>query len=284
MIRFPTIENDVSNFGKLNQKKKISTTSNQLNMNLVDETVQESISQPQGNFPLQNHCMSPQSLPSQETPFIPNQHLPYQQPLNNHSPPQPAASPFPEDQGRMVPFGTHQMAAYDSNMTNRGLLNMHLHHRPAMDSALAKNIELRTAFAKFVGFLIFIVLLACIAVIVVDSKNEYENMVLDEQLKIESCLKSYEDNKCHPHQRVPALNDYCLDLELCLNSDPRKVAKRSAAFSVLVAENANKLFGTLKLQTIIVICVLLFGSIISCNLFLSRDRASRASLHHQKMD
>lgn len=168
------------------------------------------------------------------------------------------------------------------NQQTRPVIQAHITSNPHMDSALARNIDLRTNFAKFVGFLIFVVLLACIAVIAVDSKNEYESMVLDEQLKIESCLKSYEENKCHPHQRVPALNDYCLDLELCINSDPRKVAKRSAAFSTLVAENANRLFGTLKLQTIIVMCILLFGSIISCNLFLSREKASSMTLHRQK--
>lgn len=168
------------------------------------------------------------------------------------------------------------------NQQNRPIIQALINNNPHMDSALARNIDLRTNFAKFIGFLIFIVLLACIGVIAVDSKNEYESMVLDEQLKIESCFKSYEENKCHPHQRVPALNDYCLDLELCINSDPRKVAKRSAAFSTLVAENANRLFGTLKLQTIIVMCILLFGSIISCNLFLSREKASSMTFHRQK--
>ena len=154
----------------------------------------------------------------------------------------------------------------------KGSVQINIHHNPQTDSAMASNIMLKTHFAKFVGLLIFIVLVSCIAVIAIDSKNEYENMVVDETIKIENCLKTYEENRCHPHQRVPALNDFCLELELCLNSDPRKVAKRSAAFSFLVAENANKLFGNLKLQTVLVICVLLFGSIISCNLFLARDR------------
>lgn len=152
------------------------------------------------------------------------------------------------------------------------MINFYYQHSPETDKALASNIYLKTHYAKFVGFLIFTVVVACIVVIAVDSKNEYESMVLDETLKIDNCLKTYEENRCHPHQRVPALNDFCLELELCINADPRKVAKRSAAFSTLVAENANKLFGTLKLQTVVVICVLLFGSIISCNLFLTRDR------------
>jgi len=150
--------------------------------------------------------------------------------------------------------------------------NFVLSHNPKSDEAFAHNIYLRTYFAKFVGALIFIVVIACIIVIAVDSKNEYETMVMDETMKIENCVKTYEENRCHPHQRVPALNNFCLDLEICMNSDPRKIAKRSAAFSSLVADNANKLFGHLKLQTVIVICILLFGSIISCNLFFAGVR------------
>ena len=162
-----------------------------------------------------------------------------------------------------------QVSTYIQDPKN---ISLNYHYNPETDKALAGNLNLKTYYGAFVGFMIFIVVAFCIAVVVIDSRNEYDNMVSDEKIRIQSCLNTYEENRCHAHQRVPALKDFCLELELCVNADPHKVAKRSAAFSTLVAENANKLFGTLKFNTIVVICVLLFGSIISCNLFLTRGR------------
>jgi Di-sulfide bridge nucleocytoplasmic transport domain len=280
---FPNLPNTVSNFGKPQPSQK---NPNKFSMgDICKPTTNEPQQQANDQQPL---AFNNDSQPNQHDTG--HQATDTRQQIHSHDAGQHLDSrPDMTNAGR--PTTCHAVANYHNddrsvmqydNQQNRPIIEAHINNNPHMDSALARNIDLRTNFAKFVGFLIFIVLLACIAVIAVDSKNEYESMVLDEQLKIESCLKSYEENKCHPHQRVPALNDYCLDLELCINSDPRKVAKRSAAFSTLVAENANRLFGTLKLQTIIVMCILLFGSIISCNLFLSREKASSMTLHRQK--
>ena len=152
--------------------------------------------------------------------------------------------------------------------------SFHLHHNPRTDEQLAKNVQLRTYFTAFIGGMSVLLICFLIGVLVVDSRNEYETMVEDETIRIKNCVKSYEENKCHPHQRVPALNNFCLDLEICMNSDPRKIVKRSGAFSTIVSHNANKLFGNLTFQTILVICILLFGSLISCNLFLNKDSAT----------
>lgn len=154
---------------------------------------------------------------------------------------------------------------------------------PMTDEASAEMLKTKTFFAKVMAGFVALLILGLTAIIVVDSKNEYDSMVVDEELKIENCVKSYEENRCHPHQRVPALNSFCLELEMCINSDPSKVAKRSAALSILVAENANKLFGSLKLKTVLVISILLFGSIISCNLFLG-TRSTRGSFEYAKKE
>lgn len=149
-------------------------------------------------------------------------------------------------------------------------VNVLLNYNPASDQAYANSLNNRTYLSYMFSIVMLIVFVGCLATIVIDSKNEYENMVMNEALKIENCLKSYEENRCHPHQRVPALNDYCLDLEMCLNADPRKVAKHTTAFSTLVAENANKIFGSLQWKTIFVICIFVFGTIITCNLIIGR--------------
>ena len=134
------------------------------------------------------------------------------------------------------------------------------------DRAIARQIDLRSKIVFLVGILAFAVITVCVGIILIDSHNAYETMVLDEEIKINGCVKEYDENRCHPYQRVPALQQFCQDLELCMSSDPRKVAKRSVAFSSLIADNANRLFAGLKLQTILVISLLVFGSIISCNL------------------
>jgi hypothetical protein len=205
-----------------------------------------------------------EELPPRSFTKIPSQNI------DNDPEAQVPKEPSHHNGGAVARLPNKQISSYIDDIKPKKL-SVLLYHNPETDKALASNIRLKTYYAKYVGFLIFIIVLCCIVVIAIDSKNEYDSMVMDETLKIENCLKTYEENRCHPHQRVPALSDFCLELEMCINADPKKVAKRSAAFSTLVAENANKLFGTLKLQTIVVICVLLFGSIISCNMFLTKD-------------
>lgn len=144
-------------------------------------------------------------------------------------------------------------------------------YQPLVDRALATNINAKTAFGVALGCLLLLSLAVCAAVIFFDTKHTYEVMVMDESLRVEACLKTYEENRCHPHQRLPALHDYCLDLEICIMTDPHKKAKKSVAFSQLVAENANRMFGSLKIKTVFVFGFFLFGTIIVCNLFFNNN-------------
>jgi hypothetical protein len=54
--------------------------------------------------------------------------------------------------------------------------------------------------------------------------------------KIHSCSHSYSINKCHPSERVPALQQQCQEWELCMQIDPKKVERLK-----LVAEAAGQL-------------------------------------------
>src|SRR3990167_7558649 len=126
---------------------------------------------------------------------------------------------------------------------------------PETDKATARDIYLRSTFTMCISSIVISVLLFCIATIFLDSKNEYQTMVLEERHKIETCAKNYDENRCHPNQRVPQLEKFCQELEKCMESDPEKVAKRTVAFSTLVAENANKLFGRLEYRTIFVMAL-----------------------------
>ena len=141
---------------------------------------------------------------------------------------------------------------------------------PETDKATARDIYLRSTFTMCISSIVISVLLFCIFTIFLDSKNEYQTMVQEERHKIEMCVKSYDENKCHPNQRVPQLEKYCQELEKCMESDPEKVAKRTVAFSTLVAENANKLFGRLEYRTIFVMA--LFIMVLSFAFAMSPTR------------
>ena len=67
------------------------------------------------------------------------------------------------------------------------------------DRAIARQIDLRSKIVFLVGLLAFAVVAICVGVILMDSHNAYETMVLDEEIKINGCIKEYEENRCHPY-------------------------------------------------------------------------------------
>ena len=42
--------------------------------------------------------------------------------------------------------------------------------------------------------------------------------------EIAECTRSYFENKCHPDERIPAIEKLCTEWHLCMNRDPQEVA------------------------------------------------------------
>ena len=43
--------------------------------------------------------------------------------------------------------------------------------------------------------------------------------------QVKECTKLYMENKCHPDERIPAIETLCRDWEICMKKDPREVGK-----------------------------------------------------------
>lgn len=207
----------------------------------------------------------------------------------NHYPSMPNL-PLPRNQGNS--FAPDQLEKYhprprsvitfETNAKEGRNGNISIYPQPETDRAMASHIKLKTKFTHLMLFLVALIAVTCLGVIILDSKNQYDVMVMEEQVKLDACIMNYEQNRCHKNQRVPALESYCVELEMCMNSDPLKIAKRTTAFSVLIAENANRLFGTLEMKTILVITGLMVVSILSCNLSFSKGQGTVAYVSKAK--
>jgi hypothetical protein len=99
-------------------------------------------------------------------------------------------------------------------------------------------------------------------------KLQTENDLLT--MEINRCHKDYFANKCEPHQRVPALEDYCNEKAKCMNRDPMIVNKNMKILVKLLAEIINDFFEPLTYKAIGVIVLSLLVFIMFSECILSK--------------
>jgi hypothetical protein len=92
-----------------------------------------------------------------------------------------------------------------------------------------------------------------------DVKNKLETKMQIEAARINQCNLDYDTNRCAPHTRLPALEEFCQNLDICRFENPKSVVMTSSTITILVAEVINGLINTLAVKSILVIFGFLFG-------------------------
>lgn len=92
-----------------------------------------------------------------------------------------------------------------------------------------------------------------------DVKNKLETKMQIQASRINQCQLDYESNKCAPPTRLPALEEYCQNLDICRFENPRSVVMTSSTITILVAEVINGFISTLAAKSLVVIFTFLFG-------------------------
>lgn len=64
------------------------------------------------------------------------------------------------------------------------------------------------------------------------------------------CSRQYHDNRCHPDQRVPAMEKVCMEWETCMSRDP-STTSRARLHAETIAEILNGFFGAISTKTYI---------------------------------
>jgi len=69
-------------------------------------------------------------------------------------------------------------------------------------------------------------------------------------LEINQCTKDFHENRCEPETRLPAVEEYCLQVEKCMLQDPMKVVQSSKMTAALIAEIINEFIDPLGFKAI----------------------------------
>lgn len=101
-------------------------------------------------------------------------------------------------------------------------------------------------------------------------KMQAENDML--VLEISRCREDYYENKCNPHERVRALEQFCSEREKCMKQDPAVINKNSKIMAKLLAEIINDFFEPLSYKTIALVASLLMVTFLISECLLGRGR------------
>lgn len=81
--------------------------------------------------------------------------------------------------------------------------------------------------------------------------------------EIAHCSRQYQENRCSPDQRVPAMEKVCMDWETCMYRDP-STTSRARLHAETIAEILNGFFGAISTKTFI---LMIGGTVLVLTLF-----------------
>lgn len=81
--------------------------------------------------------------------------------------------------------------------------------------------------------------------------------------EIALCSRQYQENRCSPEQRVPAMEKVCMDWETCMYRDP-STTSRARLHAETIAEILNGFFGAISTKTFI---LMIGGTVLILTLF-----------------
>jgi hypothetical protein len=95
--------------------------------------------------------------------------------------------------------------------------------------------------------------------------EEYKTIILNE---IAQCSKQYLENRCHPNERVPAIDKACNSWYQCMNRDPTEISWTKISAET-IAEIINGFVEPISYKTMIFFILLTFGLLFISNLAFS---------------
>lgn len=93
--------------------------------------------------------------------------------------------------------------------------------------------------------------------------------------EIALCSRQYHENRCHPDQRVPAMEKVCMEWETCMSRDP-STTSRARLHAETIAEILNGFFGAISTKTYV---FMIGGTVLVLVLFNAAFYFGRNSQH-----
>ncbi|KAI8584611.1 hypothetical protein K450DRAFT_217143 [Umbelopsis ramanniana AG] len=135
---------------------------------------------------------------------------------------------------------------------------------PQRDYAYIMSGYIQTAFNLFVVLVLMYLALQAILTIQLDVQqkvSEYSDAIMKE---ITMCTKLYHENRCHPMDRVPAMDEACRNWETCIHRDPLVVGRAKVSAETF-AEIINGFVDPISYKSMLFFLTLIFGSLIISN-------------------
>lgn len=91
-----------------------------------------------------------------------------------------------------------------------------------------------------------------------DIHGQYLVEIELQSAKVQRCTQEYFINRCEPHERVRALEDYCQERELCMNTPISATIKTTKNVLNLIGQAVNSFTEPLEYGSYGLVCLLLF--------------------------
>lgn len=102
--------------------------------------------------------------------------------------------------------------------------------------------------------------------------------------EISNCQRQYQENRCHPDHRVPAMESACVAWQTCIDGGPNSVGSLSTAklAAETFADIINGLIEPISYKTLFFILSSLFGTIFLSNYALNMAKSRiNYNIHHE---
>jgi hypothetical protein len=104
-----------------------------------------------------------------------------------------------------------------------------------------------------------VVVLSALYIMYTDVNKKIAVEVATELAKKKGCEKAYRLNNCHKADVGPALEEFCLEKELCMYVDPKNKVLTTKMIGSFTAEVVNHTIAPLSLKTVLIVFGFLAG-------------------------
>lgn len=122
-----------------------------------------------------------------------------------------------------------------------------------------KLFSLNCLISSYLSLLLNAFLVGLLVVLVLKFVFTVKNDIATKSLKrmaearmdIEDCRRKYLINRCGPGDRVPAMEEKCVEWERCMSRDPLRAEVTAAVFRV-ASESLEELFGGISVRSVLI--------------------------------
>ncbi|TRY52226.1 Brl1/Brr6 domain containing protein [Cryptosporidium tyzzeri] len=141
---------------------------------------------------------------------------------------------------------------------------------------------IRLIFNIIIVFITLYIIFGIIFVIKNDIESKIQISITNILDEMNLCSKHYVDNKCHPEQRVPAMESKCTEWERCMSQNPTIIARKSIFTAQIIGEIINTFLDQISFKSALFIFGFIIALIIGNYFVLSSTFCFNRNINHTR--